>query len=259
MYQLFSTQTGAGKNPVLFFHGLWGGGNYFRRLDLSKLELGPLYFPDQLGFGKSPKPNIEYTPQVHIEAIAQSVPHQKYTIVGNSFGCVLAVYFAMLHPELVDRIILISPVLHKDRAEAKQYLSSKLIPKLTISHPWAASLLCHTLCKTRMLEIVAPFIQKTNKRVYLQGCTKHTWHSYYSTFMNCFLNEPSLPMIQEISEKIPTLILSSQTDNYVNPKTIQLLSAKKLTKQFISNASHNLFFEQTDECLTIIEKWIRLN
>src|SRR5690348_11038826 len=122
--KLFLTAKGSGEIPILFFHGLWGGGNYFRRFDFSNLKNSTQYFPDALGFGKSEKPNIQYTIEQQCSAIFEAIPqNKKYILIGNSYGATLVLHFAKRYPHLIQKIILISPVIHSTSEEARKYLS----------------------------------------------------------------------------------------------------------------------------------------
>lgn len=254
---LYLTTKGEGDTPALFLHGLWGGGNYFRHFDFPKLPFSPLYFPDQLGFGKSPKPNIEYTPKAHIDAIRKVLPkNQKYTVIANSFGTALALYYAHLYPKEIKRLILVSPLIYKDLDEAKKYLSTKLIARITIELPLLGNIICKSICKTRILSLVAPFFVKNHKRVYIQGCTEHTWHTYYSTFMNGFLREELFPTAKKVVNYIPTFIIYGKNDNYISPETIKRLNGEKLKLVEVKNSTHDLIFEQFDYCLDIIANWL---
>lgn len=252
-YSLHVTKTGGGENPVLFLHGLWGGGNYFRKLDFSKIKDSSLYFPDELGFGNSPKPALQYTPRTHSDAIANSVPKNRYIIIGNSLGANLAVFFSYYYPYLVKKLILISPLLYKNSEEAKKYLSRRFITRLTIYNPQLAHLVCLALCKTQILSLVSPFFVKDARKILISGCTKHTWHTYYSTFTECLLKMPIIPLIEKLSNRVPIFILYGENDKYISQSSIKSLQGKLITGVNIENGTHNLLFENQNICMKFIQ------
>ncbi len=101
-------EAGEGENIILL-HGLGAAADIWAA---NIPALSPHYHvvvPDQLGFGNSDKPPIEYKIQTWVEFLdlfmqALSIP--KATIVGNSLGGWIAVDFARQHPEKVDRLVL---------------------------------------------------------------------------------------------------------------------------------------------------------
>jgi pimeloyl-ACP methyl ester carboxylesterase len=65
--------------------------------------------PDQLGFGNSDKPPLEYKVQTWVEFLdlfMQALRIPRATLVGNSLGGWIALDFARQHPEKVDRLVL---------------------------------------------------------------------------------------------------------------------------------------------------------
>jgi pimeloyl-ACP methyl ester carboxylesterase len=69
--------------------------------------------PDQIGFGASSKPDIHYS--FHLLAgltgrLLDSLGIQRAVVVGHSMGGMLAVRFALLHPERVAKLVLEDPI-----------------------------------------------------------------------------------------------------------------------------------------------------
>jgi 2-hydroxy-6-oxonona-2,4-dienedioate hydrolase len=69
-----------------------------------------VYAIDQIGFGHSDKPLLDYkigTWVDSLQAFMQSQNISKATLVGNSLGGWIALDFAVQHPELVDKLVLV--------------------------------------------------------------------------------------------------------------------------------------------------------
>jgi pimeloyl-ACP methyl ester carboxylesterase len=69
--------------------------------------------PDQIGFGKSSKPEMKYTFAMLVENTARLLDHLKLNrvvLVGNSMGGMLAVHFARKYPERVMALVLENPL-----------------------------------------------------------------------------------------------------------------------------------------------------
>lgn len=70
--------------------------------------------PDQVGFGKSSKPTgYQYSFQQLAEntkAVLDSAGVKQASVVGHSMGGMLATRFALMHPERVERLVLVNPL-----------------------------------------------------------------------------------------------------------------------------------------------------
>jgi pimeloyl-ACP methyl ester carboxylesterase len=70
--------------------------------------------PDQIGFGKSSKPdNFQYTFQQLAENTKLLLDHlgiPKATILGHSMGGMLATRFALMYPEMTEKLVLENPI-----------------------------------------------------------------------------------------------------------------------------------------------------
>jgi pimeloyl-ACP methyl ester carboxylesterase len=101
----------AGSGPaVILLHGLGG--------DLTNWAstMGPVsakyrvIVPDQIGFGRSDKPLINYrvgTLVDFLDGFCKELKIEKASLVGNSLGGWTAAAFALAHPEKVDRLVLV--------------------------------------------------------------------------------------------------------------------------------------------------------
>jgi len=101
----------AGTGPtVILLHGL--GGN----TQVWALNIGPLAEKyrvialDQLGFGKSDKPLINYRVRTYVDFLdefCKQLKIEKATLVGNSMGGWIAATYALAFPAKVDRLVLV--------------------------------------------------------------------------------------------------------------------------------------------------------
>ena len=101
----------AGQGPaVILLHGLGANAGMW------VANIGPLaahyhvIAPDQLGFGHSDKPLIDYKIATFVDFLygfMQSQKIAKATLVGNSLGGWIAVDFALQHPEMVEKLVLV--------------------------------------------------------------------------------------------------------------------------------------------------------
>jgi pimeloyl-ACP methyl ester carboxylesterase len=105
----------ANGKTILLLHGKNFNGAYFEQTarDLSANGYRVI-IPDQIGFGKSSKPHrIQYSFQLlaqNTHAILDSLHITKTSVLGHSMGGMLATRFALMYPDMVDKLILENPI-----------------------------------------------------------------------------------------------------------------------------------------------------
>lgn len=101
----------AGQGPnVIFLHGLGGDATNWAANIPAVSEKYHVYALDQIGFGHSDKPLIEYKIETFVEflhAFMQALKIPKATLVGNSLGGWISLEFAARHAEMVEELVLV--------------------------------------------------------------------------------------------------------------------------------------------------------
>lgn len=103
------------EKVIVLLHGKNFSGYYWERIAEDLIQLGyRVIIPDQIGFGKSSKPDhYQYSfSQLasNTRLLLKSLNIQTYTVVGHSMGGMLAVNMAYLFPDSVNKLVLINPV-----------------------------------------------------------------------------------------------------------------------------------------------------
>jgi pimeloyl-ACP methyl ester carboxylesterase len=103
-----------GKTVVLL-HGKNFNGAYWGETAKTLSDKGfRVVIPDQVGFGKSSKPQyFQYTFQQlaqHTKAVLDRLGIAKAAILGHSMGGMLATRFALMYPETTEKLILENPI-----------------------------------------------------------------------------------------------------------------------------------------------------
>jgi pimeloyl-ACP methyl ester carboxylesterase len=101
----------AGSGPaVILLHGLGGDNGNWRMTVPALASRFHVFAPDQIGFGQSDKPLINYRVATLVDflnAFYQKVGIAKATLVGNSLGGWVAMNFALQYPNKVNRLVLV--------------------------------------------------------------------------------------------------------------------------------------------------------
>ncbi|KFF05774.1 alpha/beta fold hydrolase [Flavobacterium reichenbachii] len=102
------------KNIILL-HGKNFNGAYWENTIKALTKEGfRVIVPDQIGFGKSSKPdNFQYTFQQLAENTKKLLDHleiKKTAVLGHSMGGMLASRFALMYPESTEKLILENPI-----------------------------------------------------------------------------------------------------------------------------------------------------
>lgn len=106
----------AGRNgrAVVLLHGKNFQGDYWRETMRALLAAGfRVVVPDQVGFGKSSKPDMPYSFDLlaaNTAKLLDALKIEKAAVVGHSMGGMLAVRFARNYPERVSALVLENPI-----------------------------------------------------------------------------------------------------------------------------------------------------
>lgn len=101
-------EAGSGPNLILL-HGLGGSSQVWQ------FNIGPLaekyhvFVPDQIGFGKSDKPLVNYRIRTYVDFLDQFCKQlmiTRPTLIGNSMGGWIAAIYAATYPDRVDKLVL---------------------------------------------------------------------------------------------------------------------------------------------------------
>jgi pimeloyl-ACP methyl ester carboxylesterase len=113
-YMDVAPQANANGHTIVLLHGKNFGGYYFRNV-IARLSAAGyrVVVPDQIGWGKSPKPDIHYSFQqlaANTAALLDALQVGNVAVLGHSTGGMLAVRFALMYPDRVTHLILEDPI-----------------------------------------------------------------------------------------------------------------------------------------------------
>jgi len=96
--------------PLVLVHGLGARGEDWAAMIPALAAQGfHVYVPDLLGYGRSPKPDVDYSISLEEQTVAQfmqAVHVPRADVGGWSMGGWIVMKLALDHPELVDRMVI---------------------------------------------------------------------------------------------------------------------------------------------------------
>jgi len=114
MYMDVAPSGAANGGVVLLMHGKNFGADYWGSTIRALSAAGyRVIAPDQIGFGKSSKPDVRYTFAQLAENTARLLDHlnvPRVAVVANSMGGMLAVHFTRAYPQRVSALVLEDPL-----------------------------------------------------------------------------------------------------------------------------------------------------
>jgi pimeloyl-ACP methyl ester carboxylesterase len=106
-------ESGSGEKTVILLHGLGGYADMWAANVPAFAAKYHVFAPDQVGFGSSDKPFLNYRVQTMVDFLDgfyRAVNTQRATLIGNSLGGWIAAAYALAHPDKVERLVLVDSV-----------------------------------------------------------------------------------------------------------------------------------------------------
>lgn len=105
---------GSAAGTIVLLHGKNFYGSYFENTAKALSEAGyRVIVPDQIGFGKSSKPDIPYSFDLlaaNTIALLDSLKIEKFAVLGHSMGGILATRIERNYSDRVEKLVLENPI-----------------------------------------------------------------------------------------------------------------------------------------------------
>jgi pimeloyl-ACP methyl ester carboxylesterase len=105
-----SPGNGSGGTPLVLVHGLGARGEDWSAMIPALAAQGfHVYVPDLLGYGRSPKPDVDYSISLQEQTVAEfmrAMHVPRADVGGWSMGGWVVMKLALDHPEMVDRLVI---------------------------------------------------------------------------------------------------------------------------------------------------------
>jgi len=206
---------GKQKGVVVLFHGKNFTSDYWEPTIKGLTAAGfRVIAPDQIGFGKSSKPDVAY----HFDDLAQntqallkSLGVSKTSVIANSMGGMVGIRFARLYPKTVQKLILENPLGLEDY--------SKDIPPQTNDNLLKLEMAQTETSYRRFLQSYFPVWQPSFEQfveVYVRIQKGSDYPAYAKTSVLTYQMIAEKPVVGDLPQlKMPVLLVIGQKDRTV--------------------------------------------
>jgi pimeloyl-ACP methyl ester carboxylesterase len=244
--QLACTVEGSDELPVVLFIAGFVGSR--RSWDANFHALASdfkVVMLDTLGFGESPKPDIDYSVADHVQAIRDTLTAlgiERAHIVGHSMGCLLALAYAQQHPHQVGRLGLLALPYFQSEAQARATIrnGSRFNRWLAMDRP-LARIACTLMCMLRpALQRVAPYLVRDVPDIVAQDALAHNWQSYSRTLRNVIFRGDTPSWLDAFAGQI--LLIHGTHDATAPLANVEALATRPNLQLLRLDANHGLIF-----------------
>jgi pimeloyl-ACP methyl ester carboxylesterase len=222
----------AETSPVVFVHGLAVSHRYMMPTARRLAADHPVYLPDLPGFGLSAELgwNLDLAEHTdHLVGWLDALRLDRVTLVGNSFGCQVAVDLAVRHPRRVRSLVLAGPTTDPEARTAARQLG-RWLRDLRHEHPRQAPILARDVRDAGVRRVAATFRHSLTDPI-----------------------EAALPLVAA-----PTLIVRGGLDPIVPQRWAE--TAARLAPfgelVVVPGAPHNLNYSAADQLAPIIRAFL---
>jgi pimeloyl-ACP methyl ester carboxylesterase len=198
---------------------------------------------DRRGYGRSELPTRSYSSTEDLRKLLTHLKVQHAVIVGSSAGGALAIDFAIAHPEMVDGLFLIGPILHGMKF-SEQFLERARRNDEPMERgdvkAWAGNW-------SQDQSLIAGPKDKARRKVYEQLVENAEKLKRFDSALEEKLSPPASQRLSEI--KAPTLIVVGEADIADVQAHGQAINAgiRESVREVVKDAGHLIQLEKPDE------------
>lgn len=235
-----------GAPGIVFLHGLAGSTASWGKPFLSLAVDHDLLLVDLLGFGRSPKPAIEYSLEDHLLALRQTLQQQglqRPHIVGHSMGALLALAYAARYPNEVGRVVLLALPWYATEEEARRRIAEQSLFNrwLALETP-LAHLACTVMCRIRpWLMPLMPHVLRDVPAEVAKDVLRHNWLSYSRTLKHLIIGLRPAAMLPQTKAMLLIVQGSKDETASVGPVALGIAGYANVKLQTIDAGHHMVF------------------
>jgi pimeloyl-ACP methyl ester carboxylesterase len=223
---LYQTEIGTDGPTLVFLHGVGGTTRYWERRVASLATTNRLLLVDLLGYGRSPKPWTTYSVERHVVELRRVLTErERLTLVGHSFGAIVAVAYAARYPAQVERLILLSLPYWGSEVRAKRFFRQHA----TLESWFMTNIVLTTIAcilTRRLLRRALPYVLKDMPREVVEDLVQHTWRSSTSTIWDGIYRYDLAGDAGRLPPELPVLLVHGDRDTTAPLEGARRLAAR---------------------------------
>ena len=206
---------GKQKGVVVLFHGKNFSSDYWAPTITGLTQAGyHVIAPDQIGFGKSSKPDVMYhfdDLATNTQALLKSLNIKQVAVIANSMGGMVGIRFARLYPKTVQKLVLENPLGLEDYSKDIPPQKNDDLLKLEMAQTEASY--------RRFLQSYFPTWQPSYEKfveVYVRVQKGPDYPAYAKTSVLTYQMIAEKPVVNDLPQlKMPVLLVIGQKDRTV--------------------------------------------
>ena len=198
---------------LVFLPGVGGTTRYWESRVAPLASDYRLLLVDPLGFGHSPKPETTYSVERHVAELRRVLAGRgRLTLVGHSFGALLAVAYAARYPEAVDGLVLMGlPYFGSEERALAHFRRGPAPSRWVMTNVAFASAAC--VITRRVVVRALPQLLPDLPREVTEDLVQHTWRSSTSTLWEVVYRYDAAPDAARLPATLPVLVLHGERDS----------------------------------------------
>ena len=219
-----------------------------------------IIIPDFPGYGQTDELNVSHTIYAYAQVInnfINTLGLKNITLIGHSFGGLVSLVYASEHPELVSKLVLLSPVPKPtlaSRATSLYYIIGRALPE-PLSRHWLTSSsihqpIRHFVARTQDPALLAKIMSEGERE--LQELRPNINIENYLSLINFDPTE----WVERL--KVPTLVISGDKDRLTHPTDIiNTYNSEIINLKIIEGMGHYSPSENPAELYQLCQAWFK--
>ena len=210
-----------GEGPVVvLMHGIASSSVTFQQLVPRLSDTHRVIALDILGFGESPSPaHASYTIDEHADALYATIRSLRlaapFVLVGHSLGALISSRYAADHPELVAKLVLVSPPVYLDQKSWGTTRDRTAMGAYLRVYEYLRLNKAFTIRAAKGLDRMSPI------RNVLQ-VSEQNWNAFTLSLQNAIESQTTVADIARV--RVPVEIVYGTLDPFLMPGGIQIVA-----------------------------------
>jgi len=216
----------SGEGPaMLLVHGVAGSHLIWDPVVGHLAEHFTVLRPDLLGYGRSPRPRVRYTPQAHVEALRRTLSdtgvQPPYVLVGLSMGVNLVLEYARLWPGEVSRLVGIGFPYYASPSQARIGVGQNFWTRLAVGSPFLGALITPVTFRLgRLVPGLSGLFSKIYTPAMARDALRVSYRAFRSSLINCMIDNP-LDELLAASAAMPRLFVHGTEDRWCSVDEVE--------------------------------------